>query len=107
MNLLVTVIGNAVVDPVFRQLLLEKPAETIDRWGFRLTKGESALVEAMFHKELTDDLRRHFKALEDTLYKKVMESKEVPQDLGRCPFKKCMCSLEYPLELREELKQAA
>jgi hypothetical protein len=48
MDLLVTVIGNAVVDHQFRARLLQNPRAAIDEWGFRLTKGELEMLEAMF-----------------------------------------------------------
>ena len=50
MDLLVTVIGNAVVDPQFRSRLLQNPRAAIDEWGFRLTKGEVEMLEAMFRQ---------------------------------------------------------
>ncbi len=36
-DLLITLIGNAAVDPGFRELFLKNPLETADDYGFRLT----------------------------------------------------------------------
>jgi hypothetical protein len=68
MDLLVTVIGNAVVDPLFREELLANPRAAIDTWGFRLTKGEVEIMEAMFSSHQTV-LREKFLGLEEALYK--------------------------------------
>jgi len=67
MDLLVTVIGNAAVDPLFRDELLANPRAAIDLWGFRLTKGEVELLESMFTHRQTE-LRETFEALENVLY---------------------------------------
>jgi len=67
MDFLLTVIGNAAVDDVFRQDLLISPVETIDAWGLRLTKGEVEMAKEMFGRR-QKDLERTFAALEDVLY---------------------------------------
>jgi hypothetical protein len=67
MDFLVTVIGNAAVDPIFRKEFLAAPRKTIDRWGFRLTKGDVEMMEAMFGSE-REMLEEKFQELEDILY---------------------------------------
>lgn len=113
MDFLVSVIGNAVVDPIFRRELLKNPADAIDEWGFRLTKGESAMLQTMFHKDLRKELEKQLDVLENILYRKV-ESPDKLTALGPgvpllpCPFRKCACSLELPKKFRgmEEAKAA-
>jgi hypothetical protein len=89
MDFLLTVIGNAAVDPIFREDLLLNPRRTIDEWGFRLTKGELEMLKAMFGNRQAE-LERTFKALEDVLYKNLDELK-----LGRCD-RPCRMSLSRP-----------
>lgn len=105
MDLLITVIGNAVVDPIFRGALLKDPAKAIEVWGLRLTKGESAMLQTMCHDESRDELAREMKALEDTLYSKIELPKLVPPegDSGICHIKKCMCSIELPRDWRTRM----
>jgi hypothetical protein len=99
MDYLLTVIGNAAVDPVFRKDLLSNPRETIDAWGLRLTKGEVELMEEMFgsNKELLND---RFEALEDVLYGNLNQPKT-----GRCD-KPCRMSISQPIPLPKIPKAA-
>jgi|SRR5207245_147590 len=97
MDLLVTVIGNAAVDPLFREKLLANPRESIDTWGFRLTKGEVEMLEAMFTKG-QEELSEKFQALEDALYQNLEEL--IPTACDR----PCRMSVSRPFTL---LKKAA
>jgi len=96
MDLLVTVIGNAAVDPLFREKLLENPRDAIDTWGFRLTKGEIEMLEAMFTER--QDLKERFKALENALYENLEQL--IPEACDR----PCRMSVSRPSIL---LKKAA
>ena len=97
MDLLVTVIGNAAVDPLFREKLLANPRESIDTWGFRLTKGEIEMLEAMFTKK-QEKLEEKFKALENALYENLEQL--IPKACDR----PCRMSVSRPSKL---LKKAA
>ena len=72
MDLLITVLGNALVQGKFRERLLsgEDPVREAETWGFRLTKGEGEMLRAMFtgSDEYIEDLRTKFDALEDQVY---------------------------------------
>lgn len=68
MDLLITLIGNAAVDPIFRKRFLAEPLETADAYGFRLTKGEVDLLQQVFTKSQRSELERSFEALEKVLY---------------------------------------
>jgi len=95
MDFLVTVIGNAAVDPIFRKQFLADPRKAIDRWGFRLTKGDVEMMEAMFGSE-QKILEERFKELEDILY----------DNLNRKIFmcdRPCRMSVSHP----DVLKKAA
>jgi len=110
MDLLITVIGNAVADPIFRAKLLENPLQAIDDWGFRLTKREVGVLEGMFAElngENRDLLARLFKPLEDILYKNLEEASSRNVAM-MCNTKRCPVSL-YPqtTELRAEVRKAA
>lgn len=87
MDLLVTVIGNAAVDSSFRDELLANPIAAVERWGFRLTKGETQLLKEMFTKQ-QDKLREQFAALEDVLYENlrgVIFACDRPCHMSVCP----------------------
>ncbi|MBI3476982.1 MAG: hypothetical protein HY010_14720 [Acidobacteria bacterium] len=110
MDLLITVIGNAVADSVFREKLLKEPVKTLDDWGFRLTKREVGLLEEIF-AELTDegihDLADRFDCLGKALYRNIdgaMARKVAPI----CPQKNCPMSV-YPrlANLRDDLRKVA
>ena len=97
MDFLVTVIGNAVVDPLFREKLLANPRGAIDTWGFRLTKGEVEMLEAMFTHE-QEKLKKKFHGLEDALYENLAKLIPAPCD------RPCKMSVSRPLSI---LKKAA
>lgn len=100
MDLLVTVIGNAVVDPIFRKRFLDNPVDIADHYRFRLTKGEFELMQKVFVNLNPDDrdkLEQAFSALEDILYARVPSTCTHP----------CLWSIFPPPELRAELKKAA
>ena len=72
MDLLITVLGNAVVQGDFRDRLLsgEDPVKEAEAWGFRLTKGEGEMLRDIFtgSDEYIEGLRKKFDALEDQVY---------------------------------------
>ena len=103
MDLLVTLIGNAAVDPFFRKRFLDNPVDTADEYGFRLTKGEFEMMKTVF-ADLTQTeknaLQEAFVALENLLYKQ----------LDRVCPRPCAWSIFPPPEphaLREERKMPA
>ncbi|HTZ95920.1 MAG TPA: hypothetical protein VMB18_05960 [Terriglobales bacterium] len=94
MDMLITLIGNAAVDPVFRKRFLDNPVDTVDHYRFRLTKGEFELLQAVFTNLKPQEkatLEETFAALEDNLYAKI-------EPCGR----PCVWSLCPPPELRAE-----
>jgi hypothetical protein len=102
MELLVTLIGNAAVDPFFRKRFLDSPVDTVDEYGFRLTKGDFEIMEAMFaNLTATEkaDVERAFVTLENWLYRK-LESKEILK-CGR----PCLMSIYPPGEPHELRKE--
>jgi hypothetical protein len=97
MNLLVTLIGNAAVDPIFRHRFLEAPLATADAYGFLLTKGEVELLEKVFTKEMKEAFERDFEKLEQRLY----------QNLAvRCKRPPCAWSLYPPVAYRSDYLRA-
>jgi hypothetical protein len=102
MDLLVTLIGNAAVDPFFRKRFLDNPVDTADEYGFRLTKGEFEMMKTVFADLTPTDkntLQQAFAALEDLLYEK----------LRVCP-RPCALSIfppPEPHELRKEREKIA
>ena len=92
MYLLITLIGNAAVDPVFRGMFLADPLGTAEKYGFRLTKGEVELLQIVFTQEMQETFERNFQILEQTLYKNVPEA--------RCKKPPCAWSLYPPPEFR-------
>jgi len=92
MDLLVTVIGNAVVDSLFREELLANPRQAVDNWGFRLTKGEVEMLEAMF-STAKSELKEKFLGLEDALYTNLENLILSPCD------RPCRMSVSRPLVL--------
>jgi hypothetical protein len=99
MDYLLTVIGNAAVDPIFREDLLLNPRETIDAWGLRLTKGEVELMEEMFGSN-QDLLEERFEALEEVLYGNLNQP-----EVGKCD-KPCRMSISQPIPLPKIPKAA-
>jgi hypothetical protein len=104
MDLLITIIGNAAVDPGFRQRLLNDPLRTADEYGFHLTKGEVEMLERVFTKQAAADLERDFHSLEDTLYQNV-EKPSVPYPVA-CK-RPCVWSAYPPAQYREDKKTKA
>jgi len=100
MDLLVTLIGNAVVDPVFRKRFLDDPVHIADHYHFRLTKGEFELMNTVFaglEQDERKQLEHAFAVLEDILYARLP---------GSCTHP-CAWSIFPPPELRAELPKAA
>jgi hypothetical protein len=99
MELLVTLIGNAAVDPFFRKRFLDNPVDTADEYGFRLTKGEFEMMKTVF-ADLTQTeknaLQEAFVALETLLYKQLDRT---------CPTRPCLWSIFPPPEPRELRKE--
>jgi hypothetical protein len=96
MDLLITLIGNAAVDPGFRKLFLDNPLETADYYGFRMTKGDFQIMTAMFAKLSNEEraaLEAAFTAVEVLLYAKVDDAALAP------PFKKAPCTKPCSLSL--------
>lgn len=55
----ITIIGAAVVDSVFRQKLFSDPGGTAEKYGFQLTVGELQLLETLVaQKGLEADLAK-------------------------------------------------
>ena len=106
MDLLVTVIGNAVADPAFRDRLLDDPRGAIDEWGFQLTKGEARMLDAMFAKKTKDRSNKEFKEtltkIFDDLQGMLLEDmgKELMCSTRRCPAFGC-----YPPPSQKELRK--
>ena len=108
MDLLITLIGNAAVDPGFRELFLDNPLGTADEYGFRLTKGDFQIMTAMFTR-MNDEERARvedaFKALENILYSK-MESAALAAPPPKRPPCTRPCSLSiYPPPGLPELRK--
>jgi len=99
MDLLITLIGDAAVDPGFRKRFLDKPANTADLYGFRFTKGEFELMQTVFANlkpEERDKLEQAFSTLENILYAKITPPCTHP----------CVWSIYPPPELRAGPTQA-
>ncbi len=105
MDLLITVIGNAVLDSVFREHLLKDPIEALDNWGFRLTKHETGTLRGMVAGD-KEELKSKFKALEELLYNDFERAATLVEVI--CPKKRCFPSV-YPrlAGVREALRKAA
>jgi hypothetical protein len=101
MDLLVTVIGNAVVHPDFRKALLKDPPAAIDEWGFRLTKGEEEMLIQIFGDAERKEEEK--KEMEQKLYElETLVYKYIPP----CG-KPCRMSIPAPLQVRKASKKAA
>jgi len=70
MDLLITVLGNAVVHEDFREKLLTgDPVAEAEAWGFRLTKGENEMLHLIFNGGSNKkELREQFNGLADQVY---------------------------------------
>jgi hypothetical protein len=108
MDFLVTLIGNAVVDPVFRKRILNNPIDTADEYGFRFTKSDFEMMKTMFvglTQTEKNDLEQQFKVLQDMLLKKIVQL--VPQKVCHPPCALSIYPPPEPHELREEWVAAA
>jgi hypothetical protein len=98
MDLLITLIGNAVVDPLFRKKFLDSPVDVADHYGFQLTKGEFEMMQTVFSHFKPgekEQLEQAFSVLEERLYLKL-----------KCP-RPCHWSIFPPPEFRAELPKVA
>lgn len=102
MDLLITLIGNAAMDPGFRELFLNDPLGTADKYGFRLTKGDFETMTAMFIN-MNDEKKRRaeaaFKVLEDLLYGQLdPDTATIPIPPRRCT-RPCSLTIYPPPEI--------
>jgi len=93
MDLLITLIGNAVVDPAFRARFLADPLGIADAYGFRMTKAEVDLMLAVFTQEpdTITSFETSFHQLQETLYAR-----------QQCPTPPCGWSLYPPPQFRDD-----
>ena len=110
MDLLITVIGNAVVDPVFRGRLLENPQKALDDWHFRLTNSEVGMLEEMFSElslKQNSELKDKFESLGTMLYQNRDQATQ-RNVLLTCPTRRCIASA-YPSlpAVRADLRRTA
>jgi hypothetical protein len=78
---LIAIIGNAVLDPDFRQELLSKPVATAEEYGFQLTRGEAEELEKLVSKGLAGKLNQQMGEVQNTLVKAQF-----------CPMRRCTIS---------------
>ena len=79
---LIAIIGNAVLDPDFRQELLSNPVATAEDYGFQLTRGEAEELEKLAsNKGLAGKLSQQMGEVENTLVKAQI-----------CPMRRCTIS---------------
>jgi hypothetical protein len=103
MDLLITLIGNAIVDANFRKRFLDNPIDIVDHYRFRLTKGDFELLQKVFvgldanKKKQMEDA---FLVLENMLYAPL-------EDVGACSHRPCTWSLCPPPELRPAMLRVA
>jgi hypothetical protein len=92
MDLLVTVIGNAVVNQDFRKELLDgsDPLPTIEEWGFHLTKGEGEMLKSMIEKADKTKLEGAFNEVWNLMFPGV--DQWIASLNGKCG-KPCMMSI--------------
>jgi len=113
MELLITLIGNAAVDPIFREHLLKDPVNTVDEFGFRLTKGEFQMMKTVFadlKQGEKDDLEQAFLALEKVLYNNLSTrtpKAELPKHACQPPCSWSIFPPGEPHELRKEWEEKA
>ena len=100
MDLLVTVIGNAIADPAFCKRLVDDPRGAIDEWGFRLTKGEINMLDAMFTKKKKDKLLKEFDSLQGML----LEGDGVKGLVVGCNTRQCPGFGCYPPATQKDLR---
>ena len=115
MEFLITLIGNAAVDPIFREHFLKDPVNTVDEYGFRLTKGEFLMMKTVFAgltPTETAALDQAFLSLENILYQNLWTrtpKAELPAKTTLCQ-KPCHWSVfppGEPHELRKEWEEKA
>lgn len=97
MDLLMTLIGNAAVDPDFRTRFLDNPIDTADSYGFHFTKGEFELMQTVFSNlepQERQKLDNGFAALQDALYARLASR------IGPCTHPPCLWSLCPPAAFR-------
>ena len=94
MDMLITLIGNAAVDPVFRAKFLADPLKVAETYGFRMTKGEVEIMLAVFDKKNAKRLADAFQVLQDALYVNPI-----------CPRPPCLWSLYPPPEYIKDYKK--
>lgn len=99
MELLITLIGNAAVDPDFRERWLNDPLKIAHEYGFRLTKGEVELMNMIFTPDLKNELNKSFETLQNSLYKNLITQKV-------CPKPPCRLSLFPPRSYTAPAKAA-
>jgi hypothetical protein len=71
MDLLLTVLGNALAQDDFRETLFEgDPVAAAEAWGFRLTKGDGEFLTQIFtgDEAYIAELKERFDNLYDQLY---------------------------------------
>ena len=98
MECLITLIGNAVVDPNFRKMFLQNPVDTIDHYGFRLTKSDYHLMLQVFGNLTAseqEELEEKFLVLEAVLYVKIKPPCTPP----------CFWSIAPPPEFRSKVME--
>ena len=77
MDLLITVLGNAVVHDKFRETLFNgDPVAAVEAWGFRLTKGDNELLREIFKGDriYINDLKGKFNELYEQVYKNILSN---------------------------------
>jgi len=101
MDVLITLIGNAVVDPIFRAKFLALPVDTADHYGFRLTKADFELMRITFEDLGSEkpEFEQAFQTLEDLVYNRI-ETK-----IG-CQSRPCFMSISPPPDLRADWPKA-
>jgi len=102
MDSLITLIGNAVVDPIFRGKFLARPVDTTDHYGFRLTKADFELMRTVF-EDLGDpdklEFEEAFLTLENLVYGRI------ERKIG-CQSRPCFMSISPPPDLRADWPKA-
>lgn len=76
---LIAIIGNAVLDPDFRQELLSNPVATAEDYGFQITNGEAEELEKLrINRNLAGKLSEQMAEVQNTLEK-----------VKICPMRRC------------------
>lgn len=112
MELLVTLIGNAAVDPNFRAEFLENPVAAIQKHGFHMTKGEFEMMQTVFNQDDKKELEGAFKNLETKLYHRLLgtsekgEARAVPPE-RRCTQPPCYWSIQLDYKTAQRIQKIA